>query len=184
MRHHRMHRLLGLLLAACVTVAGCGAAAAGPEEIRTYFGSSQSVGHGTVRIYTTVDTRGEPTAVGLRMSAAALEGLPDTSAMFMLGLPEQASATVFDHVMLNWNPHGHEPEILFGKPHFDMHFYMTDMSSTMGIDPAAPEYAARAAHLPDGKYIPPRLHHPARAARIRAGSAVNGGCTGWTRPPE
>ncbi|KAF0963716.1 DUF5602 domain-containing protein [Rhodococcus sp. T7] len=154
MRHHRMHRSLGLALAACVTVAGCSAAAAGPEEIRTYFSSSASVGHGAVRTYTTVGPNGDPTGVGIRMSATALDGLPDTGAMFMLGLPEQASATVFDHVMLNWNPHGHEPEILFGKPHFDMHFYMTDMPSIEGIDPGAPEYAARAAHLPDAKYIP------------------------------
>lgn len=154
MRHHRLLRSLGLLLAACVTVAGCGAAAAGPEEVRTYFSSSASVGHGAVRTYTTVGTRGEPTAVGIRMSATALDGLPDSGAMFMLHLPEQASATVFDHVMLNWNPHGHEPEILFGKPHFDMHFYMTDMSATMGIDPGASDYAAQAAHLPDAKYVP------------------------------
>ncbi|ETT25539.1 hypothetical protein RR21198_3661 [Rhodococcus rhodochrous ATCC 21198] len=154
MRPHRMLRLLGLFLAACVTAAGCSAAAAGPPETRTYYGSFQNVGHGTARTYATVTAQGDPTAVGIRMSAAALEGLPDQAAMVMLDLPGQASATVFDHVMLNWNPHGHEPEILFGKPHFDMHFYMTDMSSTMEIDPATPEYAARATHLPDGKYIP------------------------------
>lgn len=154
MRHHQMLRSLGLALAACLTVAACSAAAAGPEDGRTYFSSSRSVGHGAVRTYTTVDTKGEPNAIGIRMSATALDGLPDTGAMFMLDLPEQASATVFDHVMLNWNPHGHEPEILFGKPHFDMHFYMTDMSAIEEIDPAAPDYADRAAHLPDGKYIP------------------------------
>lgn len=149
-----MLRAVGLMLAVCVTVAGCSAAAAGPEDSRMYFGASGRVGSGAVRTYTTVDTRGEPTAVGIRMSATALDGLPDTGAMFMLDLPGEASATVFDHVMLNWNPHGHEPEILFGKPHFDMHFYMTDMSSIMGIDPAAPDYAARAEHLPDAEFIP------------------------------
>ncbi|SEB76434.1 DUF5602 domain-containing protein [Rhodococcus koreensis] len=154
MRDHRLRCAVGLILAVCVTVAGCSAAAAGPEGSRTSFGASESVGEGAVRTYTTVDARGEPTGVGIRMSATALDGLPDTGEKFMLDLPEQASATVFDHVMLNWNPHGHEPEILFGKPHFDMHFYMTDMSSTMGIDPAASDYAARAAHLPDAKYIP------------------------------
>ncbi|MGW5151843.1 DUF5602 domain-containing protein [Rhodococcus koreensis] len=154
MRDHRLRRAVGLILAVCVTVAGCGAAAAGPEERRTYFGSPAPLGEGAVRTYTTVDTRGDPTAVGIRMSATALGGLPDTGAMFILDLHGEASPTVFDHVMLNWNPHGHEPEILFGKPHFDMHFYMTDMSSTMGIDPAASDYAARAAHLPDAKYIP------------------------------
>ncbi|MFF0815961.1 DUF5602 domain-containing protein [Rhodococcus sp. NPDC003318] len=154
MREHRLLRAVSLVLAACVTVGGCSAAAAGPEDGRTYFSASERVGDGSVRTYATVDTKGDPTGVGVRMSVTALEGLPETGAMFMLDLPEQASATVFDHVMLNWNPHGHEPEILFGKPHFDMHFYMTDMSSIEQIDPAAPEYAARAAHLPDGRYMP------------------------------
>lgn len=154
MRHHRVLRSMSLVLAACVTMAGCSAAAAGQEDSRTYFGASESVGDGAVRTYTTLDTKGEPAAVGIRMSATALDGLPESGEMFMLDLPEQASATVFDHVMLNWNPHGHEPEILFGKPHFDMHFYISDMAAVHGIDPSAPGYADRAARFPDTKYIP------------------------------
>lgn len=143
------------LLAACaaLTLAGCSIAAAQPELGGTYFGSTQNLGNGTVRTYVAVGADGHPSAVGIRMSETALEGLSDTELMVMLDLPDHAT-TVFDHVMLNWNPHGHEPGILFGKPHFDMHFYMTDMASIHAIDPRLPDYAVKAAHLPEARYMP------------------------------
>ena len=74
--------------------------------------------------------------------------------MRMPDLPEQAYSTVFDHLMLNGNSHGHEPAVLFGKPHFDMHFYMVDSAAVAKIDPSSPDFATRAAHLPDAKYVP------------------------------
>ncbi len=161
MRSHRAVRAAGLVLAAVVVggASGCGAATAHDGHTTlavdgTYLGSPTDVGNGEVRTYTIVDAKGEPTAVGIRMSATSLDGLPDSGASFMLHLPEAAPPTVFEHVMLNWNPRGHEPTILFGKPHFDMHFYMTDMASVEQIDPAASNYAANAAHLPEGQYMP------------------------------
>ena len=56
--------------------------------------------------------------------------------------------------MLNWNPQGHDPIELFGKPHFDVHFDMVDMAAMQAIDPDDPQFAAKAAHLPDPKYVP------------------------------
>ncbi|SEB31198.1 hypothetical protein [Rhodococcus koreensis] len=50
MRDHRLRRAVGLILAVCVTVAGC-SAAAGPEGSRTYFGSAARVGEGAVRTF-------------------------------------------------------------------------------------------------------------------------------------
>lgn len=92
------------------------------------------------------------------MSAAALDALPQEDAvpprMFMLDFPQQASTTAFNHVMFNWNSHRHQPVELFGKPHFDIHFYMVDMATVAGIDPNKPDFATRAAHLSDWKYIP------------------------------
>jgi hypothetical protein len=154
MRNRRSLRIVLLMVAACTAVAGCVAPAAVPDRGRTYFGSSVSAGEWAARAYAAVDARGEPTSVGIRMSTTVLDELPYGSATFVLDLPEQAEATVFDHIMLNWNPHGHGPEMLFGKPHFDMHFYMTDESDLEEIDPAAADYADRAARLPDGKYVP------------------------------
>lgn len=154
MKKHRSSRSIAVLLAACIAVAVGGVASAVPTPAHLHFGQAVSVGDGTARAYATVDANGAPTAVGIRFSPAALDGLPDADEMYMLHLPVQASDTVFDHVMLNWNPRGHDPTVLFGKPHFDMHFYMTDMAAIEAIDPTAPDYAARAERLPDPKYMP------------------------------
>ena len=80
-----------------------------------------------------------------------LQRLPvDSSAV----LNDQAAATPFNHVMLNWNPQGHEPPELFGRPHFDFHFDMADMTTMEAITPDDPEYAAKAERLPEARYVP------------------------------
>ena len=142
--------LLGVIL-----LSGCSRE---PSEAGTFFGRSQPIGQGTVRTFTTTDAAGHPTELGLRVSAAALDGLPAQDSvpptMIDLDLPPQASSTVVDHVTFNWNSQGHDPVVLFGKPHFDFHFYMTDAGSVMAIDPSAPDFATKAAQLPDPRYVP------------------------------
>jgi hypothetical protein len=137
-------------------LSGCGTEDA--TKAGTFFGPTQNVGNGTVRTYVTLDAAGHPIDVGVRMSREALDELPadDTvpPTMTMLDFPDQAADTVFDHVMFNWNSHGHEPAPLFGKPHFDIHFYMTDTASVEAIAPSNPDFAVKAAHLPDAKYVP------------------------------
>jgi len=159
MRSHAMHRYAGPLLAACLALTSAAACGSGQSnKSGTFYGSPQSIGNGTVKTYTTLDNAGSPTEVGIRMSELALDGLPQEDAvpphMMILDFPQQASATSFDHVMLNWNSHGHEPFELFGKPHFDMHFYMVPAAAVEQIDPTKSDFATRAAHLPDQKYIP------------------------------
>ncbi|MDQ2791767.1 MAG: DUF5602 domain-containing protein [Actinomycetota bacterium] len=159
MHSHYIRRYVGPIVAVCATLtllAGCGNGQA--SKGGTFFGAPQSIGNGMAKSYVTLDDSGKPTEVGLRMSAASLDGLPaeDTvpPGMLMLDLPKQASTTVFDHLMLNWNSHGHAPAVLFGKPHFDMHFYMVDPAAVAKIDPSSADFATRAAHLPDAKYVP------------------------------
>ncbi|MGH3826512.1 MAG: DUF5602 domain-containing protein [Pseudonocardiaceae bacterium] len=155
MHSRYIRRHAGSILAACVTLtllAGCGSSQT--NKSGTFSGPPQSIGNGTVKTYVTLDNSGKPTEVGIRMSATSLDGLPKEKGMLILALPPQASATVFDHVMLNWNPHGHAPVVLFGKPHFDIHFYMVDAAVVEKINPSNPDYAAQAAHLPDAKYVP------------------------------
>lgn len=159
MHSHYMRRYVGPIFAICVTLTlltGCGNVQT--NKSGTFFGPAQSIGNGTVKTYVTLDNAGDPSEVGLRMSATSLDGLPAEDAipprMIMLDLPQQASATVFDHVMINWNSHGHAPVELFGKPHFDMHFYMVDAAAVAKINPSSADFATRAAHLPDPKYVP------------------------------
>jgi hypothetical protein len=56
--------------------------------------------------------------------------------------------------MMNWNSYGHKPAEVFGKPHFDFHFYLSDAASVMAIDPGGVDFAAKAARLPDARYMP------------------------------
>ena len=66
----------------------------------------------------------------------------------------QPEATAFDHVMMNWNPQGHDPVVLFAKPHFDFHFDMDDMAAIQAISPSDPDYTAKAEHMPEARYVP------------------------------
>jgi Domain of unknown function (DUF5602) len=120
----------------------------------TVFGPSQKLGSGLAKTYVMLNGRGRPAEVGVRLTAAALEGLPQSDATLMLNFPDQVAGTAFDHVMLNWNFQGHEPAALFGRPHFDFHFVMVDMATIQAINPSDSHYAAKADHLPEAKYVP------------------------------
>ena len=167
MHTHGLPRGTVLAVAACTALAflsGCGNesapanGSASSDKSGTFFGPSADLGNGTVKTYATLDKGGNPTEVGLRLTATALDGLPETNTgppqMLMLDFPDQAAATAFDHVMLNWNPQGHEPPELFSKPHFDFHFDMVDMATMQAINPADPNYSAKAEHAPEAKYVP------------------------------
>jgi hypothetical protein len=133
---------------ALVLTAGCG------HRDATVAGPAQPVGGGTASTYVTLDADGHPTEVGVRLTRAALDGLPDQPTAVMLAFPEPARETVFDNVMLNWNPHGHDPLPPFGRPHFEVHFDMVDQAALTGVDPADPAWATKAAHSPEARYVP------------------------------
>jgi hypothetical protein len=162
MAAHRAHRGAVLTVAACAgltSLAGCSAestqsSSTTPSDSGTFSGPSQELGSGTVKTYVTLNDGGRPTEVGLRLTPTALEGLPQSGTTLMIDFPDQAADTAFDHVMLNWNPQGHEPPELFGRPHFDFHFDMVDMATMEAIKPDDAAYAAKAEHLPEAKYVP------------------------------
>jgi hypothetical protein len=96
-----------------------------PVKAGTFVGESRQLGKGTVRSWVILDKRGNPSALGLTFSEAALVGLPDKEpgAEYLLSLPSEASATAFNHIGLDWNTSGHPPVGIYNVPHFDFHFY-------------------------------------------------------------
>ena len=71
----------------------------------------------------------------MELTADAFEGLPadagdhgSPESMAILTFPEQASATPFKWLMLNWNPQGHIPPGVYDVPHHDFHFYIMEQS--------------------------------------------------------
>lgn len=132
----------------------------------TLDGPTVPIGAGTAHSYVSVDTDGDPTATGLRLTASALDGLsPNSMQVFTLDLPQAAPATVFDHLTVDWNPHGHGPGA-FTRPHFDMHFYMIDEAAVGEITPMRLDFLPRASNLPPAQAMPTGYEPPPGPAAL------------------
>jgi hypothetical protein len=117
----------------------------------TFYGPQLQLGNGQVRSFFTVTHEDKPMEFGVIMTAKSLQGLPAEMGAFNLQIHQKAKPlTPFDHVMLDWNPNGHEPDPLYGVPHFDFHFYMIGMEQVMNIMPG-----------PQMEILPPPGYMPA-----------------------
>ena len=143
-------------------LAGCTAAEANESSAaRTVYGAARALGNGQARVFVTLGADKRPTSLGVSISEDAMTGLPMTpkapspsAAMLMLPLPPEAKVTGFDHVMVDWNPLGHEPENIYTRPHFDFHFYSATEAEQMAIMPNAPDFEQRASKVPDAEFAP------------------------------
>ncbi|MFC4606063.1 DUF5602 domain-containing protein [Rhodococcus kronopolitis] len=196
MRAHRPLRPPGIRLAALAVAActgmsvltGCASARAGGiaganvDRGGTFFGAPTGIGDGTARAYVTLDADGRPTDAGIRMTAAALDGLPDAPMNeFPLALPAQGASTIFEAVVVDWNPHGHGPAALFGKPHFDMHFYLIDEAARAEITPARMDFIPRASNLPPVQKMPAGYSPPAGPAVLNTATGMG---VHWTNDAD
>jgi hypothetical protein len=138
---------LGLVLSAEVT---------GHEQ--TLRGRVEKMGAGTVQSFLTLDPSGAPLAIGVTLSAGALEQLPavpnTVSRCFdldgngrhtghecmgdeerILDVPvDSTSGLPFRWISVNWNPAGHH-NTPYVQPHFDFHFNAVDRSRIEAIAP-------------------------------------------------
>ncbi|QFZ21180.1 DUF5602 domain-containing protein [Saccharothrix syringae] len=154
----RARRGLALVLAAGTAAAGIAACAPSRASTDgdgnlTVLGDTVAMGLGMMKPYVTVDKEGKPTEVGIRVTAAALNGLPqgETPTHWMVTFPEEAGPTVVENAMVNWYPKGRKPAEIFGEPQIAFHFYTVDANEAMTIDPKAEP--AKATHLLDDKYV-------------------------------
>jgi hypothetical protein len=131
----------------------------------TYFeGPEVSMGNGKVRSWVQLDENENPSALGIVIDLAALDNLPGGESghghsMYEIAMPEAASKTVFNHVVIDWNPKGHEPEVIYGLPHFDFHFYLISREQRMKI----PSYKAdsiKFKNAPHQDYLPIGYFYP------------------------
>lgn len=124
----------------------------GPQ---TYVGPSVSLGDGTASTFIVEDVNGDPVELGVRISESALNNLPDEMLAFVLELPGEAKTDFYTHVLLDWNPHGHEPPGLYDLPHFDVHFYIIPSAERMAIGPINTDLdLEKYANAPDEMYVP------------------------------
>jgi hypothetical protein len=121
------------------------------NDTRTFFGPTVPIGLGVARAYVVEDKFGNPKSVGLNLTENALDGLPTEPASFVLPFPKNKGMHFYDHLYVDWNPHGHEPAGIYDLPHFDVHFYIISSEDRMQItqlDPPAMDLA------PDPQYVP------------------------------
>jgi hypothetical protein len=142
-------------------IAAAPAMNADQARVRVLVGQTRPMGDGTIRSWVRVDAQNRPMAMGVTFTEAALSNLPTTAGHgrccggheYSLALPAETTTAPFKHIVVNWNPSGHEPEQIYGLPHFDFHFYTIDESTRTSIR-AKDDDMARCTAAPSAAYLP------------------------------
>jgi hypothetical protein len=139
---------------------GAASLVAQQAEDKVFYGTSLPLGNGTMRAFYLVNPSGKPKELGVEITALALQTLPpatseDHAYRYVLPLPSEAfEAVPYKHVYLDWNPIGHEPDPIYGVPHFDFHFYTIPSAEREAIPLYLPETAALFDNFPLAEYLP------------------------------
>lgn len=141
----------------------------------TFYGPQVQMGKGHSRSWINISHDGKPLAIGIEMTNGALNGLPQdpanfAAATFIFPLHQKAKKlTPFDHIVINWNVHGHEPQHVYDIPHFDFHFYKISLADQLAIPPYSTASAAAFDNDPPPGYMPSLyLHTPGGVPQMGA----------------
>lgn len=128
-----------------------------------YKGSEVTVHLGKAWSVVKVNDAGDPTELTVRINDAALASVPVGSGgggahnhenSVVLPFHDQAkSLTPFKHIGLDYNPDGHEPDAVYGLPHFDIHFYLMTEAERMAIPPYEVD-STKFLAVPTAEYVP------------------------------
>jgi hypothetical protein len=122
------------------------------KTTQTFHGPAVHLGNGSAYAWIMQSKDGTPQSIGVTLSERALQNLGDDILGYVLELPGQAGSHFYTHVLMDWNPHGHEPPGVYDLPHFDFHFYIIPNEDRLAIGPDDVEQFANA---PEPMYIPP-----------------------------
>ncbi|QKT03359.1 DUF5602 domain-containing protein [Ectothiorhodospiraceae bacterium 2226] len=177
------------VLTGALALSGCAGGYDQASRAGTYEGPPTAVGEGEARSFVTLDAQGEPIALGVRLSPAALTGLPSDvghagpAVEYRLDLPPEAAATGYDHVTVDWNPHGHFPPGVYDVAHFDFHFYLIDDEARNRITGEG-EDRARASKAPATEFMPAGYVLPEGTDEPRMGAhAIHPGAPEFNQQP-
>jgi hypothetical protein len=149
-----------LLVGAAVLFIGTAA------QAETFEGPAVKIGDGEAKAIVRTGANGEASAISIVFTPGMLEGLPAADhshpdVPFTLRMPTSGPKTPVNHVVINWNAHGHQPARIYDVPHFDFHFYLVDEEHQRKIsftdDKASgdPSQQPPAELLPAGYKVPP-----------------------------
>ena len=116
-----------------------------------------------------LDKQGNPERIGLSITDQAVNTVPvggnvghahGSENSWVVKFNAVAGAVIpFNHVGMNWNPNGHEPEAIYGKPHFDFHFYSMTPEEVSAI-PAYEMDSTKFKNWPSPEYMPEKYFNP------------------------
>lgn len=144
-------------------------------EEKIYYGESRKLGNGSVRSWVKLDSGCKPIAIGLTFTEEALTGLPTEAPEgaygidYPLALPAQAGATPFKHLVVDWNPKGHEPDHIYSVGHFDFHFYTISPEERQAITLQG-DGMAKCQKQPAAEFIPEDYMYAPGSEIARMGS--------------
>jgi hypothetical protein len=135
-----------------------------------YKGPEVAVHGGKSWTWVKLDKNGNPEQMALTLDNAAMNSVPmggsssghdhSSGNYWLLNFNSVPGAVIpFKFVMLNWNPVGHEPEQIYGKPHFDFHFYSQTVEEVAAI-PAYDVDSAKFKNAPSAEYFPANYINP------------------------
>ncbi len=147
------------------------------DKLLVFKGPEVQFGYGKVRSWISVSQSGTPNEIGLEITPEAFKNLTDENdkkipadhSTVIVPLHLKAKQlTPFNHIGLNWNPHGHIPEGVFDVPHFDIHFYMISIADQMAIPAWSQETDAAFNNYPPEGYMPADYFTPPGDATAEA----------------
>jgi hypothetical protein len=197
-----MTRWTTLSIGGLVVLILAGCAALGGKPTPRLLGAQAELGRGTVSSYAELNRAGEPAAIGVVFSPAALQGLPTGGSdghhcfdrnkdgtvdhatecihgyEFVVPLPDAVARredVPFKWVLLNWNPMGHIPPGIYDVPHFDVHFYMEPIANVFAIEsgPCGSEFV-RCDQFDVARQPPPSNYIPPDFRNVDAVAAAMG----------
>lgn len=135
-----------------------------------FSGPEVQVHDGKSRTWIQLNHQGNPERIGVTLTDKALNSVPvngdghghnhgGTENNYILKFHPKGAVLPFNHVGLNWNPTGHEPEVIYGKPHFDFHFYMPTPQEVASIPPYEVD-SSKFKIWPAPDYFPPTYFNP------------------------
>lgn len=148
---------LPLLVCAALAVAGCDLFHQDDTDRATAYGPTQALGEGSVRSFVTHED-GVPVTLGIAFTEEALTNLPAGNEHGVhettLPLPTGLQTPPYNHISFDWNPQGHEPDGVYDRPHFDIHFYMISEAERDAITPEDPDFEAKSNKQPAAQHVP------------------------------
>jgi hypothetical protein len=103
--------------------------------VEVHSGAKVQIGQGDAFVFIELDTTTHvPQTLGIELSGKSLQGLAGHHDQeYTLPMPLNFPVMPYQHVVMDWNPHGHFPDEIYGAPHFDFHFYLISPSDRAKI---------------------------------------------------